>query len=75
MKHLGVTPGSVSLLALVNDPAHGVEFVIDQRLWDADAVHAHPLANDATMVIAHAELERFIAATGHAVRIIEVPGR
>jgi Ala-tRNA(Pro) deacylase len=75
MKHLGITPGAVSLLALVNDTAHAVEFVIDRRLWDADAVHAHPLVNDATMVIPHAALERFLAATGHSVRIIEVPGR
>jgi len=75
MTHIGITPGSVSLLALVNDTAHAVEFVIDRRLWDADAVHAHPLVNDATMVIPHAELERFLAATGHSVRIIEVPGR
>src|SRR5207249_3344954 len=75
LKHLGITPGSVSLLALVNDTAHAVEFVIDRRLWDANAVHAHPLVNDATMVIPHAELERFLAATGHSVRIIEVPGR
>ena len=75
MKHLGVTPGSVSLLALVNDTAQAVEFVIDRQLWDADAVHAHPLVNDATMVIPRAQLERFLAATGHSVRIIEVPGR
>ena len=75
MKHLGITPGAVSLLALANDTAHAVEFVIDRRLWDADAVHAHPLVNDATMVIPHAALERFLAATGHSVRIIEVPGR
>jgi Ala-tRNA(Pro) deacylase len=75
MKHLGITPGSVSLLALVNDTAHTVEFVIDRRLWNADAVHAHPLTNDATMVIPHPALERFLAATGHSVRIIEVPSR
>ncbi|HEY3178313.1 MAG TPA: prolyl-tRNA synthetase associated domain-containing protein [Casimicrobiaceae bacterium] len=75
MKHLGITPGSVSLLALVNDTAHAVEFIIDRHLWGADAVHAHPLVNDATMVIPHAALERFLAATGHSVRIIEVPGR
>jgi Ala-tRNA(Pro) deacylase len=72
MKHLGVTPGSVSLLALVNDPARAVEFIIDRRLWDADAVHAHPLVNDATMVIPHAALERFLSATGHSPRIIDV---
>ena len=73
MKHLGIAPGSVSLLALVNDTAHAVEFVIDRRLWDSDAVHAHPLVNSATMVIPHAQLERFLAATGHAARVVEVP--
>jgi Ala-tRNA(Pro) deacylase len=73
-KHLGVTPGSVSLLALVNDRAAAVEFVIDRALWDAPAVHAHPLSNDATMVIEHAHLERFLAATGHKPRVIDLPG-
>jgi len=72
-KHLGITPGSVSLLALVNDTAGAVEFVIDRALWDAAAVQAHPLVNDATMVVPHAELERFLSATGHAPRVIDVP--
>ena len=34
--HLGITPGSVSLLALVNDTKHAVEFVIDRGLWHAE---------------------------------------
>ena len=72
-RHLGITPGSVSLLALVNDGARAVEFVIDRTLWDAAAVQAHPLRNDATMVIAHRDLERFLAATGHVPRVIDVP--
>ena len=73
-KHLGITPGSVSLLALVNDTAHAVEFVIDRALWEADAIQAHPLVNTATTVLAHADLERFLAATGHAPRVIDVAG-
>ncbi len=73
-RHLGVTPGSVSLLALVNDKARAVEFVIERRLWQAAAVQAHPLVNTATMVLAHADLERFLAATGHAPRVVDVPG-
>jgi Ala-tRNA(Pro) deacylase len=73
-RHLGITPGSVSLLALINDTAHKVEFVIDRALWGADAVQAHPLVNTATMVITHVDLERFLAATGHRPRIIDVPG-
>jgi Ala-tRNA(Pro) deacylase len=74
-KHLGITPGSVSLLALVNDATLAVEFVIDRSLWEAEAVHAHPLVNTATLVIAHADLERFLAATRHVPRVIDVPLR
>jgi Ala-tRNA(Pro) deacylase len=72
-KYLGVTPGSVSLLALVNDSTRAVEFVVDRTLWEAEAVHAHPLVNTATMIVAHADLERFLAATGHVPRVIDVP--
>jgi Ala-tRNA(Pro) deacylase len=74
-KYLGITPGSVSLLSLVNDDARAVEFVIDQALWEAEAVHAHPLVNTATMVLPHADLERFLAATGHGPRVIDVPAK
>jgi Ala-tRNA(Pro) deacylase len=73
-KHLGVTPGSVSLLGLVNDRDAAVEFVIDRALWNARAVQAHPLRNDATMVLSHADLERFLAATGHEPVVIDIPG-
>jgi Ala-tRNA(Pro) deacylase len=72
-QHLGLKPGSVSVLGLVNDSAHAVEFVVDRTLWEADAVHAHPLVNTATMVVPHADLERFLAATGHVPRVIDVP--
>ena len=70
---LGVTAGAVSLLALLNDTARTVEFVIARTLWEADAVQAHPLVNTATMVIAHVDLERFLAATGHTPQVIDVP--
>jgi Ala-tRNA(Pro) deacylase len=73
LRHLGVTPGSVSMLGLVNDTAHHVQFVIDQALWEAPAVQAHPLVNTATMVMPHADLVRFLAATGHEPKIISVP--
>jgi Ala-tRNA(Pro) deacylase len=74
LRHLAIAPGSVSLLALMNDRASAVEFVIDRALWEAPAIQAHPLVNTATMVLAHADLERFLTATGHAPRITDVPG-
>ena len=73
LTHLGVTPGSVSMLGLVNDTAHNVQFVIDQTLWDAPALQAHPLINTATMIVPHTDLVRFLTATGHEPQIISVP--
>jgi len=51
---------------------HGVglpQTAVDDEL---DGVHAHPLRNDATMVVPHASLERFLEATGHPPRILDV---
>jgi Ala-tRNA(Pro) deacylase len=70
---LGVTPGSVSMLALVNDVEQAVALVLDRSLWEAEAVQCHPLVNTATLVVDHAALERFLAWTGHEPRVIEVP--
>lgn len=70
---LSIEPGSVSLLALVNDPGHSVEVFIDRDLWAADAIHCHPLVNTATLSVRHDDVERFLAATGHAHRLVDVP--
>jgi Ala-tRNA(Pro) deacylase len=72
MKHLGVDPGAVTLLGLVNDAGHAVEVYIDADVWAAPNIHAHPLRNDATLVLSHADIERFLAATGHRPRIVTV---
>ena len=70
---LGVEPGSVSLLALVNDPQHQVEVFFDRALWQTDALHAHPLVNTATLAIPRDGVERFLAATGHRWTLVTVP--
>lgn len=72
-KCLGITPGSVSLLALCNDAGGAVEFVIDRALWAATSLQAHPLVNTATMILSHVDLERFVAATDHSPQIVDVP--
>jgi Ala-tRNA(Pro) deacylase len=74
-KYLGIAPGCVSLLALFNDTDHVVELIIDRTLWEAEAVQAHPLVNTATVCLEHAALVRFLRATGHEARVIDVPAR
>lgn len=71
--HLGVEPGSVTILGLVNDAAHAVELIVDQEVWDAPAMQCHPLVNTATVAIAKQDMIRFLEATGHKPRCIVVP--
>ncbi len=73
-KHLGIAPGAVSVLALCNDGGGAVEFVIDRALWEAPALQAHPLVNTATLILSHADLEHFVAATGHSPRVVDLQG-
>lgn len=74
-KYLAVDPGSVTLLAVVNDLNKGVEVVIDDDLWKSDAFQFHPLVNTSTLVISRANIKRFLAKTGHQFKIIGVPGQ
>ena len=70
---LGITPGAVSMLALVNDQAKRVTLVLDQVLSEAEAVQCHPLVNTATLVIEQGELRRFLDAIEHVPQVREVP--
>lgn len=69
-QHLGVEPGAVTVLGLMNDSAHAVELYVDADVWAASSLHAHPLRNDATLVISHDGLVRFLAATGHKPNVV-----
>ncbi|HEV7227607.1 prolyl-tRNA synthetase associated domain-containing protein [Brevundimonas sp.] len=59
---LGVRPGSVTALALINDPDHRVIFVLDRALWEADVVNFHPLTNAATTALSQEEFRAFLNA-------------
>ena len=72
MTHLGVEPGAVTVLGLVQDEKHAVEVFIDADVWSAPSIHAHPQRNDATLVLTHDALVRFLGATGHQPRIVTV---
>jgi Ala-tRNA(Pro) deacylase len=74
-KHLGVEPGAVTLLAVVNDPTHQVEVYIDRGLWQKEALAYHPLVNTATLVIDREGVERLLQATGHPYQLVEIPSR
>ena len=69
---LGVAPGSVTPLAIVNDSASRVTAVLDTKLLAHAQVNCHPLENDATTTLASADLLRFIRATGHEPVLLDL---
>lgn len=74
-KHLGVDPGAVSILGVVNDLVGEVEVVIDKIIWASKAFLCHPLVNTSTVVILKEDLSRFLDLTRHSARIIDLPAQ
>ena len=68
---LGVRPGSVTALGLINDPDRRVTFVLDKALWDADIVNFHPLTNTATTALAQADFRRFLSLIGREPVVVD----
>jgi Ala-tRNA(Pro) deacylase len=57
---LGVRPGSVTALGLINDVEKRVTFVLDRCLDEADIVNFHPLTNTATTALDRQTFARFL---------------
>ena len=68
---LGVTPGSVTAFALMNDKAGRVRFLVDAALMAHDPVNFHPLTNTGTTAISREGFEAFVRATGHGFEVID----
>lgn len=66
MEILGVEPGSVTALALINDTERRVQPVLDTKLLAHELVNCHPLANTATTTLKSADLLHFMTALGYA---------
>ena len=68
---LGVRPGSVTALGLINDRDQRVTFVLDQRLWQADIVNFHPLTNTATTALDQAAFRRVLTLLDREPLIVD----
>ena len=68
---LGVTPGSVTAFAMINDVEHRVTFVLDRALAQAEQVNFHPLTNTATTTVSQAGLRKFLATLGIAPLVVD----
>lgn len=64
LETLGVTPGSVTAFALINDAPGRVRFVLDDAFFAHDPINFHPLTNTATTAITPDGLLRFLGSLG-----------
>ena len=69
--NLGVKPGSVSPLAVVNDVGGNVTAVIDKSCVGNDPVLPHPLQNDATIRLQGSDLLTYMQSYNHDPMVID----
>ena len=71
---LDITPGSVSVLGLMNDKENHVQLVIDEDILKGDFFGCHPCINTSSLRIATKDLmEKIIPAMGHEPMFVALP--
>jgi Ala-tRNA(Pro) deacylase len=68
---LGVTPGSVTLFALINDTEHRIKLVLDAAMLEPEPINFHPLTNTATTAISQDGLRRFLKALDITAQVVD----
>lgn len=64
---LGVSPGSVTPFALINDTLCKTNVILDQEMLNQQQINLHPLVNTMTLTITPDCLLKFIKYCGHPV--------
>ncbi len=72
---LDITPGSVSILGLMNDRAKKVHLLIDKDLEKAEFFGCHPCINTSSLKLLTRELtEVLLPALGHEMTVVRLTG-
>lgn len=73
VKYLGVTPGSATVLGLMNDKDREVTLVIDEDVLKGESIGCHPCMNTSSIKISTADMiEKVIPATKHTYRTVKL---
>lgn len=72
-EYLDITPGSVSVLGLMNDLHCNVTLLIDKDIISEEFVGCHPCVNTTSLKLKITDLiDKFLPYTNHAVTIVEL---
>ena len=73
-RFLDITPGSVSVMGLMNDHDHHVQLLMDEDILRGEFFGCHPCINTSSLRLRTRDLmEKIIPAMGHEPRIVNLP--
>ena len=71
--YLDLTPGSASILGLMNDHEHHVQLVMDQEVVDQPLIGCHPGINTSSLTLSTNDvLNKFLPYTNHDVLYVNL---
>ena len=73
-KFLDITPGSVSVLGLMNDRENHVQLLMDEDVLKGEYIGCHPCINTSSLRFRTADLmEKILPTVHHDPRIVTLP--
>ncbi len=72
LENLGIRPGAVTPLSMINGKDKGVRFFIDADVQRAERIYMHPLVNDRTVAMTVSDLWVFCQRLGVEPEILEM---
>ena len=73
-QYLDITPGSVSVLGLMNDKENHVQLLMDQDVVKGEYIGCHPCINTSSLKLKTSDLiQRIIPAMGHEPIYVDLP--
>lgn len=71
---LDITPGSVSVMGLMNDKGNRVRLVIDKDILNGEYIGCHPCINTSSLSIKTQDIiNKFLPSVTHEPTIVEMP--
>ena len=69
-----MTPGSATVLGLMNDREHRVHLLVDRPVYEAEYISCHPCICTSTLKLKTADILRvFLPHTGHKPQVVDLP--
>ena len=74
LEYLDITPGSVSIMGLMNDKKNNIQLLLDREIAESEFVRCHPCINTSTLKIRTNDiLVKFLPAVKHTAMVVDLP--